>query len=207
MTGEAEKLFASRPEGQSFSCRRLTCLADDVELRLVTPAWQAEDAPREAEFILRITSVAEQHIEPQLLAESGLAFQLTADHPLLLDYGPRSSIFGQAPLPDPYRFFLEFHKLVRDTWKIPRDPVKYLNWQGSLSDWLVMVYSRSFNLLSAPVPIAEACRELLDAQVADYILLPDKPQPQLARQVVILGHSWWIGNAVEILESSLISDR
>ncbi|MCB0325473.1 MAG: hypothetical protein KDD69_17945, partial [Bdellovibrionales bacterium] len=86
------------------------------------------------------------------------------DDPLLWDYGPRSTLFGNAPLPDPPRFFHEFHELVRGQFRLERDPLRYLNWQGNFMEWRDRVVSRTYLLLTAPAPIAEAASQLLDDQ-------------------------------------------
>jgi len=124
------------------------------------------------------------------------ALRLSSEHPLLADYGKRASLFGRAPLPDPYRFFLEFHKLVRDQFGIEREPLRYLNYKGRMSEWLAMVYSRTFNLLSGPSALVEAAAELLDAQVAEYTLLPD-PSPELAVSLLEMGKFWIIAERFE----------
>lgn len=99
-------------------------------------------------------------------------FRVLIESPLFWDYGPQSTIFGQAPLPDPYRFFLDFFGLIRKTYGLKRDPSRYLNWQSGLKDWLGFTYSRSYSLLTAPAPLVEESALLLDVQAASYIVLP-----------------------------------
>ncbi len=125
-------------------------------------------------------------------------FQLFSDHPLLLDYGPRAGIFGQAPLPDPYRFFLEFHKLVRDIISIPREPIHYLNWPGRMSEWLSIVYNRSYNLLTAPTAVAQGASELLDAQLCEHHILPEPPKIAASLQVLTTGTEWVIAEGFSV---------
>lgn len=98
---------------------------------------------------------------------------LESDSSLLWDYGSTSTIFGNAPLPDPPRFFFEFFQLVKYRLGVPRDPAGYLNWKENFSEWLGFVYSRSYCLLSAPNPIVEGAIELLDVQAAEYAVLPN----------------------------------
>ena len=119
---------------------------------------------------------------------------LQANHPLLWEYGPKSSIFGNAALPDPPRFFLDYYQAVTAQLQVPRDPAEYLNWQESLTEWLGFVYSRSYCLLSAPDPVVAVAKSLLDAQAAEYIALPDPPstdgQENSGLHVVVIGTSW-----------------
>lgn len=122
----------------------------------------------------------------------------TSAHPLLLDYGPKASLFGRAPLPDPYRFFLEFHKLVRDQFAIEREPLRYLNYKGRMSEWLAVVYSRTYTVLSGPIELAEEATKLLDAQVAEYSLIPD-PTPALDVSLFYLEDFWVVADKLELL--------
>jgi len=123
---------------------------------------------------------------------------LTDSHPLLLNYGPRASIFGQAPLPDPYRFFLEFHKLVRDKLAIPREPISYLNFPGRMSEWLGIVYSRSYNLLTAPASVVQGASELLDAQLCEHHVLPEPALVSHPLKVLVVGEQWVVGSDFKI---------
>ena len=138
-----------------------------------------------------------------MVGETVAQMDILYDDPLLWEYGPYSQIFGQAPLPDPYRFFLEYSQLVRDELKLRRDPVHYLNWRGGLSLWLELVYSRVYSLMVAPSPLIEGAIELLDRQVASYEVLPATPQqtPQhaagdAAPVLVGLGDSWVVATDI-----------
>ncbi len=153
------------------------------------------------EFQIRATGVTES----QLNFTGGKAVYLSASrtHPLLWDYGGYSSIVGNAPLPDPPRFFHEFYQLVRSELGVARDPVRYLNWNTHLSEWLEFVYSRSYQLLSAPAAIAEAATELLDVQAAEYVVLPDPPKedavPHDSLLALVLDDSWLVCQGAEII--------
>ena len=131
---------------------------------------------------LRLLALGIKELEHRHSDQPSLsALEVFEDHPMLLDYGPRASLFGRAPLPDPYRFFLEFHKLVRDEFAIDREPIRYLNYKGRMSEWLSIVYSRSFTAMTGPLVLAEAATKLLDAQVAEYTLIPEPSDIQTVR--------------------------
>jgi hypothetical protein len=106
----------------------------------------------------------------RLIGEGGGARTLAVEisGPLVWDQLTRCSIMGNAPLPDPPRFFLEFSGLLNDLGAV-RSASEYLNWRGGFSAWREIVYSRSFLLLTAPHEIGAAATELLENQAAEYI--------------------------------------
>ena len=125
--------------------------------------------------------------------DAGVGPPVRSVDPLLTEYDDWQSIFGQAPLPDPYRFFLEFHRLVRDVAGLPREPVEYLNFRGSMIQWLEVVYSRSYLLLSAPTSVVAGAQALLDAQSVPHIALPEpagKTSGANPKFVFRCGRSW-----------------
>ena len=97
------------------------------------------------------------------------------DHPALLSFGPQATVFCTAPLPDPQRFFFDFYRLVQTELSLSVDPARYLNGEGDLGRWLEFVYSRAYRLMSGPQLLVERVRDLLDAQAAQYEVLPDAP--------------------------------
>lgn len=144
-------------------------------------------------------------------AKSIAELNIVADDPLLWELGPYSQIFGQAPLPDPYRFFLEYSRLVRDELKLRRDPVHYLNWRGGLSQWLEIVYSRVYSLMVAPSPLVESAIELLERQVATFEVLPakrfgaapalpERPSDEGPPFLLDCGSSWIIASEIRRVE-------
>ncbi|MFN8388967.1 MAG: hypothetical protein U0136_01605 [Bdellovibrionota bacterium] len=180
--------------------RGVSLSGSELTLELSDSAWWIGSDERR-NFALTMTNVVEWKFSGQGITQTGnplpgdRRFEILSEHPLLLNHGPRASIYGQDALPDPYRFFLEFHRLVRDVLKIPRDPVRYLNWGGTLNEWLSFVYSRTFLLLTAPVTVVEGAKELLEAQSASFIVLPETGNGEVAgRTLLLVGESWAIGD-------------
>jgi hypothetical protein len=133
--------------------------------------------------------------------------ELSFEHPILWDYGPTASIFGNAPLPDPPKFYFDFHDLVSFRLGVPRDPNTYLNFTNSLDEWLAFVYSRTFQLLRAPKVIASKAGQLLENQAADFTLLPDDLEEDKALAVLVLGDSWVVFESGGAVQGSLSDDR
>lgn len=172
------------------------CGARGEEVRLVlrTNRWWADTPTAELQrTIVLLTGVKETSIDLAQGCAVG-RIQLLVRSPLLWDYGRFSNIYGNAPLPDPPKFFFDFFQLVKYKLGSPRDPAHYLNWKSTFSEWLDFVYSRTYCLLRAPAPIAEACTELLDVQAADYYLLPDAESEnhQSPLIVVELDRGWLV---------------
>ena len=109
----------------------------------------------------------------------------------LAAYGPQATIFGNAPLPDPPRFFFDFYRGVK-ALGYTSDPTLLLNGGPDLQQWLSFVYSRTYRLLSGPVAVVELAKELLEAQAVASMVLPDEPvaAPAESLQAVEIGKSW-----------------
>ena len=153
--------------------------ADDSRYLLQSATW---DSPNSIQIKLSnskkssarlITCIGVQ--EADLSFERGGAsdelIEYRADDPLLLDYGPCSTIVGNSPMPDPHRFFFEFSQMLRFEFALLRDPSRYLNWRKDYKEWLYIVYSRSYSLLTAPTVIAQAAVELLKVQAVEHAVL------------------------------------
>ncbi len=180
-----------------------------LRLRLLGSPWWEEAAntqPGEISLICEGVEELNLSLRAGTLC-SGL--HLSTDDPLLWEYGPFSTIFGTAPLPDPQRFFYEFYELVSHRLKVRRDPARYLNWESSLKEWEQYVYSRAYRLLSAPAPIAEATIELLEVQAAEFTVLPDaegnapgegerQEVPASALQVLSVGSCWIVAKGISV---------
>ncbi len=183
--------LAVKPEDHEVSVLRQECRADGVHaITLGGFTWDFEDEiPRNQEGELRFSfeGVRENTLSVGSRAKDiGLSFE----HPILWDYGPTGSIFGNAPLPDPPKFYFDFHNLVSYRLGVPRNPNTYLNFSSSLDEWLQFVYSRTFQLLGAPMEIASKAAKLLEAQAADFTLLPDEAKEHPTLAVLFLGNSW-----------------
>lgn len=198
---ELDEFLARKPEGAAVQWRGARAQADGViiEGAALEPWWEGSN-----EFEIHCCGAVESQLK---FSPGALLGDLSASgsHPLLWDYGGYSSIFGNAPLPDPPRFFHEFYQLVRSELGVPRDPVRYLNWSDHLSQWLEFVYSRTYQLLSAPAPIAEAACELLDVQAAEYTILPDPVEKQEPGSCELLAVSF--GSSWVICRSAVVERR
>lgn len=112
------------------------------------------------------------------------------DDPRLWVYGTHATIFGNSPLPDPKRLFLEYWDLVHVTLHaeaaadIGDKFVPFTTWAARVSG------NRSYELLDGPLPLMEACRPLLDAQGVDYVVLKGPERQPDDLRVVWIGESW-----------------
>lgn len=170
--------------------RTLKCICRTI------PWWQAGPDTAEKEIEIVLKGVRETGLVLGV-EQDGNTLEVLQESPLLWDYGSTSTIYGNAPLPDPPRFFFEFCQLVKFSLGIDRDPVAYLNWKNDFSEWLEFVFSRSYCLLSAPDPVVEATRSLLDVQAAEYAVLSDPAKERVLEdvsslKVVKIGPSWII---------------
>ena len=123
----------------------------------------------------------------------------SADDPLLWHYGPHASIYGNAPLADPGRFFLGFADLVQQRLRTGRDVAHYFDY-APFADWAHRVTQHSsFHLLTAPEPVIESCRTLLDEQQASYTVLRQSHRSGLPLQLVTIGESNVICQSARVL--------
>lgn len=198
MTGGA---LPSKPDDLSVAVHSLRIENDAAKLKVeVIPWWQKGDEPVSLQFDL--SGIRELSIQERSLPIDTTEFGVTDDDPLLWNFGPQSTIFGIAPLPDPYRFFLEFYRVVQRDLKLRRDPTSYLNWRTGMSDWLELVYSRAYNLLTAPTQVVEAAVPLLEAQVALFQVLPiQENTAQSEPRLLYFGDSWIVADAIAVKKS------
>lgn len=195
MTGGA---LPSKPDDLPVGIHSLRIENDSAKLRVeVVPWWQKGTEPVALQFDL--SGIRELAVHETTVPFETTSFGVADDDPLLWNFGPQSTIFGIAPLPDPYRFFLEFYRVVQRDLKLRRDPTEYLNWRSGMSDWLELVYSRAYNLLTAPTPVVEAAVPLLEAQVALFQVLPiQQPTPQSAPRLLYFGESWIVADEIAV---------
>lgn len=169
-----------------------------ILLGLEVQSWPAVGIDSPADLILEFEAVRDYKIQPD--PGEDRTVRAVTDGPLVWDYRSRCSIMGNAPLPDPPRFFVEFSGLLHDLG-VDRPASCYLNWRGSFAGWREVAYSRASLLLSAPHEIAAPAAELLDHQAADYMLLND-PLPEGGDRVfaAAFGRSWIIAESVRRLK-------
>ncbi len=189
----------------------LAVLPADTELHLVELQRSDRDvfevtlggtgASDNSRITFKLTGVSEYRIIRPTDTFTAEDIRLAVDDPVTWDYGKLYSVFGNAPLPDPPRFFLEFYRLIKSELGSRRDPVEYLNWQESFSQWLGLVYSRSYNLLTGPLQVAEGACKLLEAQALEYTILPDPREITEALPMMFeFGRSWIVFRAIELTE-------
>jgi hypothetical protein len=111
------------------------------------------------------------------------------DDPLLWPYGTHASIFGNAPLPDPRRFFAEFWDLAHFELRGRAAPAffeftSYREWARRVTE------HNSYLLLDGPAPLIDATRRLLDAQGAHYRVLVGNERRTGNLLVVWVGESY-----------------
>lgn len=166
-------------------------------MTIATQSW-SEEVSTKIRLRLAFTDVVAAQLHSRTV---GLGSPVRHDDPMLCEIGPWQSIFGQAPLPDPYRFFLEFQRHVRDALGIVRDPAEYLNFRGSMGSWIELVYGRSYLLLTAPAAVIPGAVAMLEAQSVPHIALGEtRGTPAIAAAPAALGfrcgRSWLIAGAV-----------
>lgn len=174
--------------------------SEEGGLTLTVSVESADDRSVQLQFSCQ--GVFESLLKPTSQALPISQIQILDDDPLLWDYGPRSSIYGNAPLPDPPRFLFDFIKLFQPKLRGARDPLRYLNWRENFAEWREFVYSRSYLLLTAPQTIAEETALLiLDAQAAEYTVLPVEFPPVTPgpKAVLRIGDSWVVCESIEPL--------
>lgn len=186
---QLQSLLVTKPEAHRVSIRELCAVDADGLAVTLGPSWVADGQP----LSLLIEGCREALFNA--VHEPFTNVELLTTHPML---GDMVTLFGNAPLPDPPRFFFDFHRMC-SRLGVAGDPSRYLNWQGSLGQWLEFVYSRSYRLLTAPREVAEGCLELLDAQLADYYFMPDPVAEPM--QLLVLGPSIVVGKSVRIRDS------
>ncbi len=195
MTGGA---LPSKPDDLVVTVQSLRLEGDAAKVKVeLVPWWQKGDEPVALQF--QLNGVREIELKQPTIPFETTEFGVTADDPLLWNFGARSTIFGIAPLPDPYRFFLEFYRVVQRDLKLRRDPTEYLNWRSGMSDWLELVYSRAYNLLTAPTAVVDAAVPLLEAQVADFQVLPlNEPTTLSEPRLLYFGDSWIVADEIAV---------
>ncbi len=198
---EVKEFLRSRPEEHVCHLQQFGLEADGkFRASFTTVCWW--DTPAERNYTLSLDRVQEYLlVDPP--DKDIVVLSCGFDSPLLLNYQPTSSIFGQAPLPDPPRFFHEFYELIQGTLGIKRDPITYLNWQDSFLGWRNMVLSRTYRMLNGPAQVVDGASELLERQVADHIVLPDHvdedaPSVVVPEVALEFGNSWVLGSSLSV---------
>lgn len=190
-----EQLLNAKPPECELELSRIEISKDEhdrmrMHVVLEGENWWEEEPRKRGSTEVTLENVGEYSLSLRP-GEKGGEILFSESHPLLGDFGAYASVFGQAPMPDPYRFFLEFHRLVRDELGLAREPVSYLNYPGTIGKWFGIVYQRSFGLLTAPLIVAEGAAKLLEAQAADHIVLPEPTRVSPPMGVAfICGKSW-----------------
>ncbi len=126
-------------------------IVGDAELEInLKSSNAADDAPERAGELRTICCSGVRESRFVLPSKEPALISISSEEPLLWDYRAWKSIFGNAPLPDPPRFLFEYQRLLRDHFKLDRDPLCYLNFRDRIAEWREFVYQRSFHLLTAP---------------------------------------------------------
>jgi hypothetical protein len=117
--------------------------------------------------------------------------EVLLDAPRLWAYGEHASIYGNAPLPGPDRFFARFADLVEHGLRMGVGTSTYLGTDAE--EWRRRVTGAApYLLLTAPVRVVEACLPYLDEQQAEYSVVRSAGRPSAALQLVVIGESWII---------------
>jgi hypothetical protein len=129
--------------------------------------------------------------------------EVLLDAPRLWAYGEHASIYGNAPLPDPDRFFARFADLVEHGLRMGVGTSTYLGTDAE--EWRRRVTGAApYLLLTAPVQVVEACRPYLDEQPAEYSVIRSARRPSAAAlQLVVVGESWIICREATVAAESV----
>ena len=170
----------------------------DTHVRCVLRAspWWVDPAHRaDAHGTLTIDcrGVADSEIRVGWRGRQVEDLEVVDDDPLLWSRGPHASIYGNAPLADPDRFLVQLADLAERVGWPRRGMTAMLGTSGE--DWRRRVTGPApYLLLMAPTPIVDACLPLLDAQQADYSVLPGArlagDAKGAAPRLVVIGESW-----------------
>jgi hypothetical protein len=114
------------------------------------------------------------------------------DHPLLWAHGEHASIYGNAPLPDPDRFFVQLADVLEQSTSGSRPVTPLLG--ATVVDWRRRVTTNGpFLLLTAPARVVDACLPFLDAQQAGYsVVRYARAETTGALKLVVIGESWLV---------------
>lgn len=165
---------------------QLSCVIESLPWWKPTSEWSGPDQ----RFTLRFTDVQRSNVILGYHTAEVRDLRIQEASPYLWPYGIWGSIFGNAPLPDPRRFLVEFtdlfhHELhAAGALLFPFEPVPFAAWADRVGS------NASYQLMDGPLPLLEAVRPLLEAQGLDYTLLhgPERTTDHL--QHVWVEESW-----------------
>ena len=174
---------------------------DVVRCVLRTSPWWVDRSKRgqdNGQLVIRCTGVAESEIRLGWRASEVEDLEVVNEDPLLWPYGQHATIYGNAPLPDPDLFFLEFTDLVEYHLLVNRNATSYLG-GVSFSEWRRRVTEHTtYHLIEGPAPLMVKCKSLLDQQYAVYNLVLGPERPARPMRLV------WIGESLIICEGATV---
>jgi len=190
-------------EWHSSDPRRADCVIE------TSPWWvtAAERRGANGRLTIALNEVAESEIRLGWRANEVEDLEVLTSHPLLWTYGRHSAIYGNSPMRDPLRFFAQFADLVQQKLRTERDVQSYFAYEA-VATWATRVAeNRSYHILSAPTPVIEATKPLLDAQDVEYVVVgPSRRDPDPDLKVVVIGESWVICGRADVEVSIMNED-
>lgn len=134
-----------------------------------------------------------------LSAKSIDAEDLTAsrDEPLLWSFAPKGTLFGNAPVDDSLAFVVE----LADWLIAQRAPLEFGEYFGfgTLGEVAARLTHRSYKLLSGPMPLLNAAKQMLEARRIPHLLKP----AALARTPPLT--AVWAGDSWVVCEDATVS--
>lgn len=183
--------------------RVLSWQAEDdysCELKLAANPWwrpSTERAVTDVEFTIRCTGVRSTHITSSDWTIEDEDLLVLQDAPEVWACGTHATVFGNAPLRDPARFFVEWwdrvHELhAEDVAELHENFVPFTAWAERVSQ------HESYTLLRGPQRLLEEALPLLDAQGVHYALVSGPERPTTELQLVVFGPSWLVCQSATI---------
>ena len=193
----AELLSGSEPDTDVLVQSWQTLGSEEVVCRLAvaSPWWNnaARRAGKSGELTITCRGVCGGEIRLGWRAGDVEDLTVRADDARLWQFGTHGTVFGNAPMPDPRRFLVEFSDVL---WARlasgSADAIEYLG-AGSLAEWEARAGGHAnYALLKGPLPLLEAVAPLLDAQGVEYRVVAGPARDTGTRVVVDIGESWLV---------------
>ncbi|MCC6932278.1 MAG: hypothetical protein IT292_03370 [Deltaproteobacteria bacterium] len=187
-------ILASVPQGSVVKVSDISFAGENIVLSLTVENWWGEknlDFKGETvKMLCALSSYREFSSYWSPLENELLELTVSDDHNMIADYLTTYSLYGNAPLPDPYRFYWDFSVMLRDEFGSLRNPDFYLAVDATLKGWMSNCYNRAFFLGRVPEIMLARTQELLDVQACEYQALKNEV-PECTDKLFIRSNLFW----------------